>query len=98
VASGPPVQGTERRLSLIVDFEQGWDSHVRIAIEDALRKCIVEPPQGEDWVVSLAVGFAQHYCEVQVRTPSQTRTRFFFEDPGNLPQAITDWIQLYPLR
>ena len=85
-------------MSLIVEFKQGWDSHVRAAIENALRKCIAEPPPDENWVVSLEAGFAQHYCEVRVRTPSQTRTRFFFEDPRRLAQAITAWIQLYPLR
>jgi hypothetical protein len=85
-------------VGLIVDFNQDWDFHVRIAIENALRKCIPEPPKDEDWIVSLAAGFAQSYCEVSVKTPSQTRTRFFFEDPHSLPKAITDWIHLYPLR
>jgi hypothetical protein len=84
-------------LGLIVDFNEGWDPQTKVDIEDAVRKCIADPPQGEKWIVSLAAGFAQSYCEVRVRTPSQTRTRFFFEDPRSLPKAITDWIQLYPL-
>ena len=85
-------------MGLIVDFNQGWDSQLRIAIENALRKSIVGPPDGETWTVSLAAGFAQSYCEVRVSTLSQTRTRLFFEDSHSWPKAITDWIQLYPLR
>jgi len=94
----PQVQGTERCLGLIIDFNEGWNSQTKGDIEDALRKCIGHPPDGETWVVSLTTGFAQHYCEVRVRTASQTRTRLFFEEPGNLPKTINDWINLYPLR
>jgi len=85
-------------LGLIIDFNEGWNSQTKGDIEDALRKCIGQPPDGETWVVSLTTGFAQHYCEVRVRTASQTRTRLFFEEPGNLPKTINDWINLYPLR
>jgi len=85
-------------LGLIIDFNEGWLSQTKNGIEEALRECIGEPPDGETWVVSLTAGFAQLYCEVRVRTASQTRTRFFFEEPHNLPNAIHDWIKLYPLR
>jgi len=85
-------------LALIIDFSEGWHLQTKRDIESALRKCIAEPPGGENWVVSLAAGFAQNYCEVRVTTPTQTRRRFFFEEPGHLPKVITDWINLYPLR
>jgi hypothetical protein len=89
---------SERRLSLIVDFNECWDLQAKIAIEEALRQRVPEPPQDQTWVISLATGLTQNYCEVQIKTPSQTRTRFFFEDPRHLPQAITEWIESYPLR
>jgi hypothetical protein len=91
------MQGTERRLGLIVNFDGFWDSPTKISIEDTIRKC-VEPPEDDQWIVSLAAGFALQYCDVRIRTPNQTRTRLFFEPPDNLPQAIADWIRLYPLR
>jgi len=85
-------------LVLIVDFNGFWDSPTKISIEDTIRKCIAEPPEDEQWIVSLTAGFALPYCEVRIRTPNQTRSRLFFEPLGKLPQAITDWIRLYPLR
>ena len=85
-------------MGLIIEFNEGWGTQTKSDIEDALRKCIAEPPKSERWVVSLAAGLAQNYCEVRVKTPRQTRTRFFFEELRHLPAAITAWINLYPLR
>jgi len=85
-------------VGLIIDFNENWDSQTKSDVDDALRKCIAEPPDDEKWVVSLAAGFAQHYCEIRIKTPRQTRTHFFFEEPRHLPAAIIAWINLYPLR
>jgi hypothetical protein len=84
-------------LSLIVEFNEGWDARTKIEVEGAVRQCIAEPPPGEHWIVSLAVSFP-HCCDVRIKTPNQARARFFFEDSASLAQAITDWIKLYPLR
>lgn len=85
-------------MALIVEFDGEWDPKSKREIEDAVRKCIGAPPEDEKWTVSIAAGFSQSYCEVQVMTPNQTRTRLFFEDPARLANAITDWIKSYPLR
>ena len=85
-------------MGLIVDFNEGWDSQTKSKIERALRECLAEPPDGENWKVSLVAGFAYSYCEVRVVTPNQTRSRLFFEDPHSLVTAVRDWLQLYPLR
>jgi hypothetical protein len=85
-------------VGLVVYFDEGWDPKTRRDVEDAIRKCIGDPPKDEKWFASLTTGFAQNYCEVQVTTPNQTRTRLFFEEASMLPKAITDWINIYPLR
>ncbi len=63
-----------------------------------LRKTLGLPPADEKWVVSVDAADFSEYCEVRVVTPNQRRSRLFFEDPANLPKAITEWIELYPLR
>jgi hypothetical protein len=85
-------------MGVNVYFNESWDRSTKKAIEDAIRKCIGEPPRGEDWLVTVTAGFAQTYCEVKVRTPNQTRSRFFFDEGTNLPKAIARWIAIYPLR
>ena len=84
-------------MALTIDFGTGWDRKTRNEIEGALRACIGEPPQSEEWVVSLRAGFSR-YCDVKIATPSQRRSRLSFEDPAHLPKAITEWIELYPLQ
>jgi hypothetical protein len=85
-------------MALIVDFNQGWDSKTKTAIEEAIRECIGKPPDGEDWTVSVNCGTGHNFCDIRLTTPNQTRTRVFFEERANLPKAISDWIALYPLR
>jgi hypothetical protein len=85
-------------LGLIVDFNEGWNSQRRIEIDAAIRECLAQPPDGENWRVSLVAGFAPSYCEVRVKTPNQTRSRLFFEDPPSLAKAVTQWLRLYRLR
>lgn len=85
-------------MGVVVYFNEGWDPETRRHVEDAIRKCIGDPPKDEEWGVSLITGFSQDYCEVKVMTPNQTRTRLFFEEPAKLPKVITDWIEMYPLR
>ena len=92
-----PVQGIEREVGLTIEFNEGWDLKAKSEVENALRKCISEPPEAEKWSVSLTTGLP-YYCEVRVVTPRQKRSRLFFDDSANLPEAITEWIKSYPLR
>jgi len=85
-------------VGLIVYFDEGWDPKTRRDVEDAVRKCIGDPPGAEEWIASLTTGLSQNYCEIKLMTPNQTRSRLFFEEAAKLPQAITDWINVYPLR
>jgi len=85
-------------MGLLVNFDGGCDSRAKSEIEDAIRKCVGDPPKDEKWVVSVRVGFAQNYCEVRVVTAHQTRTRLFFDETPKLAKAIADWIGMYPLR
>jgi len=85
-------------MGLHFEFNDGWDPQHRKNIEDAVRKCVREPRNNDKWFVSITAGFSRQFCEVQVMTPNQTRSRFFFEDPASLPKAIADWISMYPLH
>jgi hypothetical protein len=85
-------------VALTIDFRGGWEPRTKTQIEQALRKTVGLPPAGEKWVVSVVAAGLSQYCEVRVVTPNQRRSRLFFEDPANLPKAITEWIELYPLR
>lgn len=85
-------------MGLIVNFNEGWDPKTKSNIEREIRQCISDPPIDEEWVVSVIAGFSQNYCDVRVTTPNQTRTRLFFEEAPKLAKAITDWINMYPLR
>jgi len=84
-------------VPLRVYFDGDWDAKIKGDIEDAIRDCIGDPPADEDWAVSIVPSFSFQYCEVKVKTQRQARRRLFFEDPGMLPRAISDWIKLYPL-
>jgi hypothetical protein len=85
-------------MGLTVNFDGSWDSQTRKETEDAIRGCIAEPPNNENWVVSLSAGLSRDFCEVQVTTARQSRSRLFFEEPSKLAKAITEWIGMYPLR
>jgi len=85
-------------MGLLLKFDGNWDSLAKKEIEDAIRKRISEPPEDENWVVWATTGLSQNYCDVQVTTPRQTRSRIFFEDVDKLPKAIVDWLGMYPLR
>ncbi len=84
-------------MGLLVKFDGNWDSQAKKEIEDAIRRRIGEPPNNENWVVSVTTGLSQNYCDVRVTTTRQIRSRLFFEDPKKLPKAIVDWISMYPL-
>ncbi|HXX46008.1 MAG TPA: hypothetical protein VEJ38_14860 [Candidatus Acidoferrales bacterium] len=85
-------------MSLTVNFDGSWDSQTRKEIEDAVRRCIGEPPNNESWAVLLSAGLSGDFCEVQVTTAHQSRSRLFFDDSSKLAKAITEWIGMYPLR
>lgn len=85
-------------MAFTVNFDGSWDSRTRKEIEDAIRGCVGEPPNNETWVVSLSAGFSRDFCEVQVTTARQNRSRLFFEESSKLARAITEWISMYPLR
>ena len=91
-------QRNERQVGLLVNFDGGCDSRAKNEIEDAIRKCVGEPPKDEKWVVSVRMGLSQNYCEVRVVTANQTRTRLFLDETSKLAKAIADWISMYPLR
>lgn len=87
-------------MPLRVLFDGDWDARnkaIKEEIEKALHACIGDPPAGQVWFVSLFLSESLHFCEVKVRTPSQSRMRLFFEEPRALPKIIVDWIALYPL-
>jgi hypothetical protein len=83
-------------VSLCVDFDGFWDTVVMKRIDDALRSCIGNPPDGEEWTVSLT-SFSG-YCVVFVKTLQQTRRKMFFLRASELVEAIPTWLELYPLR
>jgi len=85
-------------MDLRVHFDGYWDPETRKRVEDAVRSCIGEPPADETWAISIVAGFSLQYFEVQLRTPDQTRSHLFFNGVEKLPKAITDWINIYPLR
>jgi len=85
-------------MGLTFQFDGFWDTDIRGNIEHAIRECVGEPPNGEEWVVSIARSFPFQPCTVQVKTLNQTRSRLFFEHSSALSKAIPNWLMLYPLK
>jgi len=84
-------------MSLSLNFTGYWDTETQGQLEDAIRVCIGEPPEEENWSVSVERSFSLIYCNVRAKTLRQTRSRMFVDEPSALPKAITDWLKLYPL-
>jgi hypothetical protein len=83
-------------MGLHIEFDGIGDSETRVRIESALRQCICEPPEDEEWDV--AVTSYGRYCIVLVKTAQQARKKLFFLRALELVEAIPIWLKQYPLR
>jgi hypothetical protein len=72
------------------------DPEIKQKTESVIRECIGDRPKGEDWQVWIYS--SSGHCQVVVKGPSQTRERFFFENPQTLPRKVRDWLQAYTFR
>jgi len=82
-------------MSLQITVEGIVDTDARGQIEGALRGGVGDPPTEEEWtVVAVSVdgGFV-----VLLKTPRQSRTKLFFQDVSQLPDAIRTWLKLHPV-
>lgn len=83
-------------MSLHVDFDGLWDVQTKARIDRALRSCIGDPPQDEEW--SALVTSYGSYCIVLVKTLQQTRRKLFLLRALELSEAIPGWLKQYPLQ
>lgn len=104
-APRPRIQGVPAgatrgfEMTVRIDTNGFWDSKIRTQLENAIRGCIDEQREDEEWSVLItASAFGTNLCSVLVKTPNQVRQRIFFDDHEMLGQAICDWLRLYPLR
>ena len=83
-------------MAVSVELIEIGDPEVRQGVESAIRACIGERPEGEDWKLWVMM-IAGHY-QVTVKGPNQTRRRLFFDNEDVLPEKIRGWLEAYPFR
>jgi len=85
-------------MGLNIRFEGAWSAEAKEQIERAIRESAGTPPGDENWSISIDHPSFSFYCEVQVKTRHQSRTRLFFDGDSALPKTISDWLKSYPLK
>ena len=86
-------------MALTVDLTGIPRTDVRQGIERAVRDYVGYRAVLEDWKVRIYADFSNLVCtEVIVEGPGHKRNKSFYEVAEKLPQAIRDWLMLYPLR
>lgn len=83
-------------MSLHIEFDGIRQLETRTRIENAVGECVGEPPESQERVVS--VTSFRDFCTVVVKTQQQKRRKTFFLAALDLPDAVQEWLNQYPLR
>ena len=83
-------------MSLQIHFDGPWEDETKAHIESALRSCIGNPPEDQNW--SVLVTCYGSFSVVEVKTGQQSRSKLFLLPASELAKAIPDWLEMYPLR
>lgn len=86
-----------KKLAVSVELNEVLDQELKTRVEQVIEKSLGSRPRGEDWKVWIYGGGG--YCRIVLKGPIQTRNRtFFYEQREELTRAISEWLDLYPLR
>lgn len=81
-------------LAIVMD---GVDPRSRTDIESTIRKRLGEPPEGENWTLTITASpSGLPYCRMVIKTPRHSRQLFAFES-DDLAEEICEWLKSYPL-
>ncbi len=83
-------------MGIVIELNEITDGEVKRQAEEVILGCIGSRPEEEKWQVWIHASY--FYSRVVVKGPKQTRDRYFFEDHRALPEAIRNWLDLYPLK
>jgi len=91
----PAVGGIQVGLHIEIDGVR--NSQARAQMERAIRECIGQLPNEEEWDVSFNRKDGQSV--LVVRTPHQARRKvFYFSNDWDLSEAIPAWLQEHPVH
>lgn len=83
-------------MGISFELNELSDPEVKEEIECLIRDYIGASAEEQDWKVWIYS--ASNYCQLLIKGPVQTRSRFFFEDAEGLIGKVHDWLQIYPFR
>ena len=84
-------------MGLHVEIDGVRDSEAREQMESAIRECIGQLPNDENWDVS--VSRKDRQSVLVVRTRHQARRKvFYLSNEWDLSEAIPAWLQEHPVH
>lgn len=83
-------------MGILIELNELSDPELRGEMECLIRDCIGASAEKQDWKVWIYS--AANYCQLLIKSPAQTRSRFFFEDAEALIGKVRDWLHIYPFR